>query len=152
MSGSGVNFNPAWAWAKVMKAAVRDDRGGPVVLEKDPVGDPGDLEVGNLCAVVGIAVDDDERRTGCPRSVVMSATSGVSPTGVTVIVEVATPDLGGDGGPVSPKLVDIEGAIAALEFPAGVNFNPAWAWAKVMNVAVGDQPWSYRRPGTACRW
>jgi len=58
--------------------------------------------------------------------VVMSATTGVSPTGVTVMVEVATADCAATLVPSSddctPKLP------SAVTFESGVKVSPACAW------------------------
>ena len=60
-------------------------------------------------------------------SVVMLATCGVSPTGVTVMVEVATPLC---TATVLPSSEDSTSKLpAAVEFGEGVNRRPACAWA-----------------------
>ena len=105
------------------------DDGGAVGLIERTRGNARDLEVRDFGAVVRIAMMT--MAPDCVSSrVVILATCGVSPTGVTVIVEVAA-ELW--AATVVPSSDDSTSKLPAVfEFTVGVNLSPALASANVM--------------------
>ena len=102
-----------------------------VVLEERSVRDPGDLEMRHFAPSAALRLITSPLVVWVSSFVVALVTDGVSATGLTEIVAVITPP----PSPASPLLIDAWTWNDAVpkKFAAGVNFRPAFPWAKVMN-------------------
>ena len=126
---AGVNFNPALPWAKVMKS--------PLLIGVVPScwkSKPAVIPVILKCVTSGPSAALREMTSPLvvwvSSNVLAPVTLGVSATGVTVMVAVT-------GLPPRPAsalavLACTTKLPLAMELAAGVNFNPALPWAKVM--------------------